>query len=171
MFTNDNPLNETDPFGECGGLLGFVCVGWDNLRHSIAAATDWVVAHPAEVAAAVGLAASIVATGGADIAAVGAVVAESSTWAATATTVSEVAGYTSAVIGIASCGRHVSVAQCTAAVAGAALAAGGDFIPEGVVTSAGKKVLIGTYQTGLTSVDVSITLAGAPKKATIYAER
>lgn len=33
MFTNDNPLNATDPLGQCGGWFGFVCKAFDATRH------------------------------------------------------------------------------------------------------------------------------------------
>jgi len=37
VFTNDNPLNSTDPLGQCGGWFGFVCKAFDATRHGIAA--------------------------------------------------------------------------------------------------------------------------------------
>lgn len=36
VFTNDNPLNSTDPLGDCGGLLGFACKAFDASRHFVA---------------------------------------------------------------------------------------------------------------------------------------
>lgn len=37
VFTNDDPLNSTDPLGQCGGWFGFVCKAFDATRHGIAA--------------------------------------------------------------------------------------------------------------------------------------
>jgi hypothetical protein len=35
LFANDNPLNGTDPLGQCGGWFGFVCKGFDATRHFV----------------------------------------------------------------------------------------------------------------------------------------
>ena len=48
-FTNDNPLNATDPLGQCGGWFGFVCSAYDATRHATAASVDWSTQHPMQI--------------------------------------------------------------------------------------------------------------------------
>ena len=43
VFINDDPLNAEDPLGECGGLLGWVCSGFDATRHYLASHASVVV--------------------------------------------------------------------------------------------------------------------------------
>ena len=58
VYVNDNPLNATDPLGQCGGWFGFVCSGFDASRH-------FVAVNSGAVGIGFGLVALTLATGGA----------------------------------------------------------------------------------------------------------
>ncbi len=62
-----NPLNGTDPSGDCGGLFGFVCTAWDATGGKV---VNYVEQHPQAVRIGLGVVAvavGLAATGGAGL--------------------------------------------------------------------------------------------------------
>jgi hypothetical protein len=62
VFTNDDPLNATDPIGLNCGIFSIVCAAADTVthvadkaRHAVAASADWTVKHPGDVITAIAI--------------------------------------------------------------------------------------------------------------------
>ena len=71
VFTNDDPLNASDPLGLNCGVFSIVCAAADTVthsadkvRHAVAATADWTVKHPGDVFTAIAIATCITATAG-----------------------------------------------------------------------------------------------------------
>jgi RHS repeat-associated protein len=66
-YVAGDPLNGTDPTGDCGGggFFGFVCTVASDVGGAVATGAEWAATHPGTIAGVVGLAAVVVASGGA----------------------------------------------------------------------------------------------------------
>lgn len=154
VFTNDDPLNAEDPLGLCS-WYDVVC---DVIHHTLT------------VILVVAVAASVVATGGADAGLVGLAlsVEEGSTADAVfgaVDTIARTASYASAGLDTTQCAMSHTVGACGAAVLSLATAgvSYGSSKAEAEAVADGLKAIGATLGSGSTVVDVSVSVSSSGK--------
>jgi hypothetical protein len=100
VLANDNPLNATDPLGQCGGWFGLVCSGFDASRH-------FVASNSGAIGFVLGVTALTLATGG------GALIVEAGVMTANSVAIASLAtGFAGTYLDVNSCANDRSALAC-----------------------------------------------------------